>query len=187
MATNNTTRQTRKKAAKATNPASGKNASSEGRARSPIDLSIAGNDLLLSGRFHRWQAAAITDSDLDHLSVRMAVDATSPDHLAEIYATGPSTASLLSFRSRHVERLQPLVYRAAGELTSSAGKHPLEMVVEMPDGHTSFFALSFTARKADLGDAWAELVTGGSGAGGIDAERRLDPRAGVRDPILAAA
>lgn len=187
MATNNTTRQTKRKTPKTTNPAPAKTAPSEGRARSPIDLSIAGSDILLSGRFHRWQAAAFTDSDLDQLSVRMAVDVTSPDQLAQIYGAERAASSLLTFRSKHVERVQPLVYRASGELTTSAGKHPLEMVIEMPDGHTAFLALSFAARKDDLGDAWSELVTGGSGAGGIDAERRLDPRSGVRDPVLAAA
>lgn len=187
MATNNTSRQTRRTSTKLTNPESAKQAPAAGRARSPIELKIAGSDILLSGRFHRWQAAAFTGSDLDQLSVRMAVDATSPDQLAEIYAADGAPAPLLSFRSKQVERVQPLVYRASGELSTSAGAHPLDIVIEMPDGHTSFFALSFAASKDALGEAWSELVTGGSGAGGIDAERRLDPRSGVRDPILAVA
>jgi len=187
MATNNTTRQTRQQNTKPTNPEPVNMAPAAGRARSPLDLSIAGSDILLSGRFHRWQAAAFTDSDLDQLSVRMAVDATSPDQLAEIYGANRGPASLLSFRSKEVERVQPLVYRASGELATSAGTRPIEMVIEMPDDHTAFFALSFKVGKDALGDAWSELVTGGSGGGGIDAERRLDPRSGVRVPILAVA
>ena len=51
------------------------------RKRSPIDLRIHCADILLSGRFHRWQATAFTGQDLDKASVRMAVDSTSPDQL----------------------------------------------------------------------------------------------------------
>ena len=61
------------------------------------------------------------------------------------------------------------------------------MLVEVPEGHTAFLSLSFVVRKEELGAGWKELLIGGSGAGGIDAERRLDPRSGVREPELAAA
>ena len=61
------------------------------------------------------------------------------------------------------------------------------MLVEVPGGHTAFMVLSFVIRKDELGDGWKELLTAELESGGIDAERRLDPRMGVRDPELAAA
>lgn len=151
--------------------------------RLPIDLRIHGGDLLLSGHFHRWQATAFTSGDMDVLSVRLAIDSTSPDQLNQHEGGN----DLLSFRSSHVEQLQPLLYRAYGELSTSTGTHPFALHVELPEGHNAFFAVSFEASKEVLGDAWWELVTGGGGAGGIEAERLLDPRSVVRIPELAAA
>jgi hypothetical protein len=151
--------------------------------RPPIDLRIHGGDLLLSGHFHRWQATAFTSGDLDQLSVRLAIDSTSPDQLTRDLDEG----DLFSFRSSQVEQLQPFLYRAYGEMITTSGTHPLALRVELPEGHNAFFAVSFDATKEILGDAWWELVTGGGGAGGIEAERLLDPRSAVRVPELAAA
>jgi hypothetical protein len=153
------------------------------RNRSPIDLRIHGNDIFLSGHFHRWQAVAMMGRDLDELCVRMAVDVTSPDHLR----IDAAERDLFSFRSATLLPLNSSLYLARGELITSAGARPFEMVVEAPEGHTAFCSLAFIARKEELGSGWKELVTGGSGAGGIDAERLLDPRSGVRNPELAAA
>lgn len=154
------------------------------RRRSPIDLQISGGDILLSGRFHRWQATAFTGADLDELSVLMAVDSTSPDRLTVV---SEDDRDLFSFHSTDVRRESASLYRASGWLRTGTGTHPFEMRIELPEGHNAFFAVRFSAPRAILGDSWAELVTGGSGAGGIDAERRLDPWAGVMNPELAAA
>lgn len=152
--------------------------------RSPIDLRIHGDDMLLSGRFHRWQATAFTDADLDELSVRMAIDSTSPDQLTLV---SDDDHDLFSFHSADVRRESASLYKARGGLTTATGTHPFEMHIEVPEGHNAFFAIKFVARKAVLGDSWAELVIGGSSGGGIDAERRLDPWAVVLNSELAAA
>jgi len=138
---------------------------------------------LLSGRFHRWQAATTMTRDLDELSVRMAVDITSPDQLIE-HSAQPD---LFSFRSDKVVSVRSDVYLARGELVTAAGARPFEMVIDAPTGHNAFCSLSFIVRREELGEGWKELVTGGAGWSGIDAERRLDPRSGVRDLELAAA
>ena len=151
--------------------------------RSPIDLRIHGADFFVSGHFHRWQAATTMGRDLDELSVRMAVDVTSPDQLTG----GIAPRDLFSFHSGTVLPVRSNLYLARGELVTAAGARPFEMVVEAPEGHNAFCGLSFIVRRDELGAGWKELVTGGSGAGGIDAERLLDPRSGVRDFELAAA
>jgi hypothetical protein len=156
-----------------------------GRKRSPIDLRIQGDDIFLSGHFHRWQSAVSMGPDLDELSVRLAVDVTSPDQLT----VDPEEQDLFSFRSTEVTKLLPHTFRVQGKLTAPDGQgaSPFGMLVEVAEGHNAFIALSFVARKDELGPSWMELVTAGVGAGGIDAERLLDPRAGVRDPELATA
>jgi hypothetical protein len=153
------------------------------RSRSPVDLQIHGADIFVSGHFHRWQASTSMGRDLDEVSVRMAIDVTSPDQLT----VDPAERDLFSFRSETVLPLRSNLYLARGQLVTPAGERPFDLVVEAPEGHNVFCSLSFIARKEDLGDSWKELATGGSGAGGIDAERLLDPRSGVRDPVLAAA
>ena len=153
------------------------------RARSPIDLRIHGADILISGHFHRWQAATSMGGDLDELSVRMAVDITSPDQLI----VGSGQPDLFSFHSETVLPVRANLYLARGELVTAAGARDFEMVIDAPEGHNAFCSLSFIVRREELGAGWKELVTGGMGNGGIDAERRLDPRSGVRNLELAAA
>lgn len=151
--------------------------------RSPINLSIHGEDVFLEGRFHRWQVATTVGHDLDELAINMAVDVTSPDQLTAPDARG----DLFSFRATMLSELRPHAYMARGQLVTPAGERPFEMLVEVPAGHTAFLILSFVVRKDELGDGWKELLTGGPGHLDIDAERRLDPRMGVRDLELAAA
>lgn len=150
--------------------------------RSPISLRIHGDELFLSGAFHRWQAAASSGPDLDLVSVHMAVDATSPDQLT----VDPHEHPLLSFASKKVTKLGHSVFSAEGVMKIEGAERPCDVLVEIPEGHNSFFALAFVVRKEFLGGAWRQLV-GRAGTGGIDAERLLDPRAGLRGMELAAA
>jgi hypothetical protein len=150
--------------------------------RSPISLRIHGDELFLSGAFHRWQAAASSGPDLDLVSVHIAVDATSPDQLT----VDPREHHLLSFASKKVTKLGQSVFSAEGVMKIDAAEQPCDVLVEIPEGHNSFFALAFVVRKEFLGAAWHQLV-GRAGTGGIDAERLLDPRAGLRGMELAAA
>jgi hypothetical protein len=150
--------------------------------RSPIDLRIHGDEVFLSGAFHRWRAAASSGPDLDLVSVHMAVDATSPDQLT----AAPREHHLFSFASKKVTKLGDSVFSAEGVMKIDGAEQPCDVLVEIPEGHNSFFALAFVVRKAFLGAAWRELV-GRTGTGEIDAERSLDARAGLRGMELAAA
>lgn len=138
----------------------------------------------MSGRFHRWQATVALGSDLDQLVAQIAIDATSPDDL--LGGAGRDEQNLFSFRSTEVTRTEGGTYRAVGRLSTTAGDFPLTLDVQVPDGHTAFFLVAGKLDRETFGEGWAELVTG-SGAGGIDAERLLDPRTGVRDLPVAAA
>jgi hypothetical protein len=150
--------------------------------RSPIGLQIHGDDVFLSGTFHRWQATASSGPDLDLVSVHMAVDATSPDQLT----FDPDEHKLFAFSAKKLTKLGNNAYSAEGTMTTTAGERAMDVLVEIPEGHNSFFALAFVARKEFLGESWGELI-GRAGAGGIDAERLLDPRAALRTLELAVA
>ncbi|HEY4184367.1 MAG TPA: YceI family protein [Polyangia bacterium] len=159
--------------------------SSASRNRSPIELRIHGEDIFLSGRFHRWQAQVSLGSDLDELSAQIAIDATSPDNL--MVSEDENERNLFSFRSTSVTGVADNGYKAEGELVTSVGATPYHLSIMVPEGHTAFFLVTLKLRKEQVDPAhWSELVTG-SGAGGIDAERLLDPRTGVRDLPVAVA
>jgi len=137
----------------------------------------------VSGRFHRWQATVALGSDLDQLVAQIAIDATSPDNLTGEHL---DEQDLFAFTSTQVSQTGEGTYRAEGRLTTTAGDFPLSLDVQIPDGHTAFFMVAAKLNRETIGAGWSELVTG-SGAGGIDAERLLDPRTGVRDLPVAVA
>lgn len=153
------------------------------RLRSPIDLRIHGEDIFVSGRFHRWQATVALGSDLDQLVAQIAIDATSPDGLT---GSDEDEQNLFAFESHEVKRTGQGTYRAEGRLATTAGEFPLALDVQIPEGHTAFFMVAAKLDRETIGEGWSELVTG-SGAGGIDAERLMDPRTGVRDLPVAVA
>ena len=155
--------------------------------RAPVGLQVFSDDLVLSGHFHRWDAAVASGPDLDVLTVRMAVDASSPDPIEAAAAEGDTVPELFSFHSTNVSALAPNTFRAVGELTTASGVRPFETLIEVPGGHSAFFVMSFIARAETLGFGWKELVSDVMPLGGMDAERRVDPRTGVRNPILGAA
>jgi hypothetical protein len=150
--------------------------------RSPIELRIQSDDVFLSGSFHRWQANAASGPDLDMVSVNLAIDATSPDRLS----AHAREHHLFSFTSKKLHKLGDNVFSAEGLMTTDAGEQPCDVLVEIPDGHTAFVALAFVVKKEFLGEGWQE-ITGAAGMGGIDAERSLDARTGLRGMELAAA
>ena len=154
------------------------------RLRSPIDFRIKGEDLFVSGRFHRWQATVSLGSDLDRLTAQIAIDATSPDNLTP--GARVDEPNLFAFNSHDVTRTGDGVYRAVGRLVTAAGDFPLSLDIQVPEGHTAFFMIVAKLDRETIGQGWSELVTG-SGGGGIDAERLLDPRTGVRDLPVSVA
>lgn len=120
-----------------------------GRSRPSVDLDVAGSDFLLRGKFEDWESGLAFGPDLDRVSVRLAVDATSGVK---------SSASLFAFHSRNVQAEGNGSYRAIGTFTGAQGARPTEMLIENPPGHTALVALTFTAKKQDFGDGWHDLI-----------------------------
>lgn len=149
--------------------------------RRPVGLRVFSDDLFLCGHFSRWEAAVAMGPDLDELTVRMAVDATS----AEAPEDDASGNELFTFHATEIKKRNADTHEVRGEITTSSGTRPFRTIIETPEGENAFFVMSFIARREDLGFGWKELVSDVLGLGGIEAERRQDPRMGVRDPIVA--
>jgi len=151
-------------------------------ARRSVELDVAGADLMLRGRFADWDSSLALGSNLDHVGVQLAIDATSASSDAE-------SPSLFSFRSRSVELdSTPGCYRARGVLTGPSGSKPLDVEIKTPPGHSALFVLSFTADRSDFGDGWRNLIektdTWGRPAEGEPARQAY---AWLLPPVLAAA
>ena len=117
--------------------------------RPNLDLDVGGGDFLLRGRFADWESGLAFGPDLDRVSVRLAIDATSG------VASG---RDLFHFYSREVEPFGHGAYRAVGTFTGAEGARPGEMLIESPLGHTALIAVTFDARKEEFGEGWHDLI-----------------------------
>jgi hypothetical protein len=120
-----------------------------GPPRPSIELDVGGSDFLLRGKFEDWESGLAFGPDLDRVSVRLAIDATSG------VRSGPR---LFAFHSRNVKAEGNGSYRAVGTFTGPLGAASTEMFIESPPGHTALVALTFTAKKQDFGDGWHDLI-----------------------------
>jgi hypothetical protein len=118
-------------------------------ARPSIELDVGGSDFLLRGKFADWESGLAFGPDLDRVSVRLAIDATSG------VRSGPT---LFAFHSRNVHAEGNGSYRAVGTFAGPQGERSTEMFIESPPGHTALVALTFTAKKQDFGDGWHDLI-----------------------------
>ena len=142
-------------------------ASVPGRLRGrSINLDISGPGLMLSGRFSDWESGVSMGPDLDQLSVRLAIDATSALTARGWAPPGRDAApaddqrgDLFSLRSRQATPTAPGVYHVEGELTGAAGTRTIEAQVETSIEHSAVFLLSFQARKSDFGAGWTHLLS----------------------------
>ena len=118
-------------------------------ARPSVELDVGGGDFMLRGKFADWESGLAFGPDLDRVSVRLAIDATS----------GVSSGrDLFAFHSRQVEPFGRGAYRAVGTFTGANGPRPGEMLIESPLGHTALVAVTFDARKEDFGEGWHDLI-----------------------------
>jgi hypothetical protein len=154
--------------------------------RRSIDLDIAGDEFMLQGRFSDWESGLAFGPDLDRVSVRLVIDATSA---RPPVADGPS---LFAFHSRGVEQTGEGAYRATGTFTGPLGSKAAELYVESPLGHTAVAVLTFSAKKQDFGDGWRDLIenvvpflANGEGQGGEGPTRPA--HAWLVPPSLASA
>jgi hypothetical protein len=148
-------------------------------ARPNLDLDVGGGDFLLRGRFADWESGLAFGPDLDRVSIRLAIDATSGV---------TSGRDLFHFYSREVEPFGQGAYRAVGTFTGAEGARPGEMLIESPLGHTALIAVTFDARKGEFGEGWHDLIQNSVPFGERPDEGPVrSARAWLVTPQLAAA
>jgi hypothetical protein len=148
----------------------------------PINLKVAGADLLLSGRFDHWRPVGVSNWEDGRASAHLLFDATATAGRA---ATR-NNPDLLSFVAKTVEPVDPNTYKAKGALRADGRQRMVDAIIQTPTGHSPFFFLTLGLEREVFSGLWTELqvlasqtVTGG--------EAEMRPRAWLRLPVLAAA
>ena len=148
----------------------------------PINLRIAGADLLLSGRFDHWRPVSIGGWEDGHANAHLLFDATATSGRAPTRGN----PDLLSFSSRAVEQIGEHSYRAKGTLRADGSQRIVDATIQTPSGHTPFFFLTLDLERQAFAGLWTELQVLANQPHTDEAEE-MRPRAWLRVPVLAAA
>jgi len=147
-----------------------------------VDLDVVGASLMLKGRFCDWDSALTLGSNLDHVGLQLAIDATSASE-------NPGQPDLFSFHSRSVEAHRNRgSYTARGIFTGPGGSKPMDIEVRTPPGHSALFMLSLMADRSDFGDGWRDLIERAAPwQPAVEGEPAREAYAWLTPPVLAAA
>jgi hypothetical protein len=143
-----------------------------------IDLSIRGEELLLSGKFEHWVPLAL-ESGGKRSQAQLVFDVTSP---------GPANdtgGELFSFVSSKVRRVADGTYLAQGTMQHGDVQRATKATVQAPAAHSPFAVVTFEVAETDFPEVWEELSTRVSAQNGSSADVR--PRAWLLTPVIAAA
>lgn len=150
-----------------------------------IQLGIAGADVLLKGRFHHWMPVALIQAKDDEGLAQVLFDVTS----TRPGSTG-ATDSLFEFQAKTVKAAGPQTYKLGGQLKSKTPEGiesgEIEAVLESPQGHTPFFAITFTIDRSKFARLWSAFEDRAAHAI-AKGQSELRPWAWLREPELAAA
>jgi hypothetical protein len=157
-------------------------------ASSAIELRITGADLLLAGRFLHWTPVTLIHGKGDEGLAQVLFDVTS--NRAAPASRRRAAKPLFEFKAKSVRAQGPQTYAMEGtmKVTTPEGTEggQVSAVLESPQGHTPFFAITFTLDKAKFAGLWTafEERAAAAIAAGQD---ELRPWAWLREPVLAAA
>jgi hypothetical protein len=150
----------------------------------PINLRIAGADLLLAGRFEQWVPLALAEGKGDgEATAQLLIDVTSTSRAQR--KGDKQSADLLSFSATDVELVGPQSYRAKGKLRADGVTRPAEALLHNPAGHTPFLIMTLPIDRAHFAEVWSAFEDRAAATPAGDREMR--PRAWLRAPELAAA
>jgi hypothetical protein len=143
--------------------------------RPPIRLFVAGEDVMLAGRFDHWRAMALDESSPEQGGAQVLLDVT---------GTAPAGAEeLFSFTARSVEGLGDSAYVAHGLMRRGEEERWTDAVIQAPAAHSPFVMITFTVDRTRLPEVWSRLA---EHVGAPD-EKSPTARALPVPPLLAAA
>jgi hypothetical protein len=148
----------------------------------PIRLHLAGDGLMLAGRFDHWMPVALMTASTDQPGVvQILFDATAT---ARPRATA-KRPDLFSFTSRKIRRVGDSSFAARGTLRLGSSSEKVEAVVQSPQGHTPFFFVTFPLDQEKHAALWSTLGDLAANSGG--AEKEMRPQGWMQAPQLAVA
>jgi hypothetical protein len=142
-----------------------------------IDLSIKGEDLLLSGKFEHWVPMSLESGGKQN-EAQLLVDVTS-------HGPADDADAIFSFESKVVRRISAEAFLAKGTLRRGDVQRATEVVVQIPPTHSPFAAVTVHLDEPVFPEVWSELSARFATQGGAESEVR--PRAWLLTPVVAAA
>jgi hypothetical protein len=144
-----------------------------------IQLSIAGAELMVNGRFDHWVPVAAEGGTPEEGAVQIFFDVTGMARSHEL------EEQLFAFEANEVERLGPFAYIVKGTITKDDRSEPMEAVIQTPPAHTPFVVITFAFDRKKFPEIWADLSA--VVATRDDQNSQIHPRAWLRPPTLATA
>jgi hypothetical protein len=142
-----------------------------------IDLSIRSEDLVLSGKFEHWVPMALESGGKQN-EAQLLVDVTS-------HGPGHGTDAVFSFTSTNVRRMGSDAYLARGTIGRGDVQRAIEVLVQAPQRHSPFAAMTFRLDEPVFPDVWSELAA--RYAAHTDSSAEVRPRAWLLTPAVASA
>jgi hypothetical protein len=145
----------------------------------PIRLSLAGDELMVSGRFDHWAPLALEGGPTGDGAAQIFFDVTG--------MAGPRDLDdeLFSYAAHGVQKIGTLAYAAKGVMKRGDVEIPVEAVVQTPAAHTPFLVVTFSIPRETFPELWDQLAA--MVAAQQDTSINMSPRAWLRAPTLAAA
>lgn len=148
----------------------------------PIRLHLAGDGLMLTGRFDHWIPVGLVSASAEQPGVvQILFDATAT---ARPRATA-KRPDLFSFTARKIRRVGDSSFAARGTLRLGPTSERVEAVVQSPQGHTPFFFMTFPLDQEKHAALWSEL--GDLAANASGSEKEMRPHGWLQAPQLAVA
>jgi hypothetical protein len=142
-----------------------------------IELSIAGADLMVKGRFDHWLPVAAEGATPDEGAIQIFFDVTG-------MARTQDRDELFSFQASEVDRLGPFAYIARGAMKQGEAQETMEAVIQTPPAHTPFVVVTFSIDRKKFPDMWQDLSA--VVAARDEHNTQLHPRGWLRAPTLAS-
>lgn len=151
---------------------------------STVSLHVAGEDLLLDGRFDHWSPMALNVHGPDSGTVQILFDVTAAVDGRSPQAGRADVQDLFSYSAGSVRVLGPSSFITKGTLQVGATKRVVEAVVQTPGGHTPFFTLTLPVDREAFAGLWQDLQ-GRAVRSRVDGQ--MHARTWLRAPSIALA
>lgn len=148
----------------------------------PIHVSVAGEDLVLEGRFDHWLPVAMEGTSPDEGAVQLFFDVTG---MAPPESVPDAAPDLFSFTATSTTQIGPFAFLAHGVMKHGEAQRGIQAVIQTPAAHTPYFVITFAIDRRRFTEVWDQLQVVVERRAGT--ETQMYPRAWLKVPELALA